>query len=362
MTRGVLPWQSLGLFDEQQYKKNLRRRTLLRNRPITACCISPSNKLVISGTASGVLETYDLVNSYARPTNATTTTHSTSSIHSASYIHAQDGCIYCLVSDDQRGLLWLGGDRDLRCFHWDYLDAHLPHGEHHVEVVEKISLGCGETNGIAIHPAHNTIIVAGGDTKAYLYDYEYSKVVGALKGHEEYLHDVILDKKSGSLVATCSEDCTLRLWDLRNHQCIRIFDRKRKHRHSSSKRFVTSALFDNDSDFLLMGDGAKNLSIGYVGTGEVVHSISLTGIPSRIRAYEENVLLSCFDDSVVRLFTWRLNSVAEAKGCNKSVFDLAVSNDESMFVSCGTSDLLDVYIRSFVSSMRLRSQSQYLGS
>jgi len=39
---------------------------------------------------------------------------------------------------------------------------------------------------------------------------------------------------------------------------------------------VTSALFDNDSDFLLMGDGAKNLSIGYVGTGEVVHSISLT--------------------------------------------------------------------------------------
>lgn len=90
----------------------------------------------------------------------------------------------------------------MRCFHWDYLDAHLPHGEHHVEVVEKISLGCGETNGIAIHPAHNTIIVAGGDTKAYLYDYEYSKVVGALKGHEEYLHDVILDKKSGSLVAT----------------------------------------------------------------------------------------------------------------------------------------------------------------
>jgi len=121
---------------------------------------------------------------------------------------------------------------------------------------------------------------------------------------------------------------------------------------------VTSALFDNDSDFLLMGDGAKNLSIGYVGTGEVVHSISLTvritlcfrivdadaygvkGIPSRIRAYEENVLLSCFDDSMVRLFTWRLNSVAEAKGCNKSVFDLAVSNDESMFVSCVSHTML----------------------
>ncbi|GJQ12106.1 hypothetical protein GpartN1_g3897.t1 [Galdieria partita] len=351
MTSSILSWHSLSLFDEQQYKKNLRRRTTLRNRPISSCCVSPNNKLVISASACGALETYDLAHLCSRSTH--------NNIHSTSCSHAQEGCIYSLVSDDKHNLLWLGGDRDLRCFQWSYLDTHLSLGESKLEAVRRIDMGYGETNGIAVHPSQNLIITAGGDTKAYVYDYEQSKVIATLKGHEEYLHDVILDKKSSSLVATCSEDCTLRLWDLRSLQCIRIIDRKRKHRPSSSKRFVTSALFDNDSDFLLVGDGAKNLSLCYVATGEIVRSTSLMGIPSRLRAYEENVLISCFDDSVIRLFTWQMNSVVEAKGCNKSVFDIAVSSDEALFVSCGNTELLDVYIRSFVPAVKLRSQSQY---
>ncbi|EME29832.1 transducin family protein / WD-40 repeat family protein [Galdieria sulphuraria] len=326
MHSSILPWYSFSLFDEQQYKKNLRRRTTLRYRPISACCISPSNKLVISASASGVLETYDLAHHCSRSTHT--------NIHSTACFHVQEGCIYSLVPDENHNLLWLGGDRDLRCFHWDDLDTRLSLSENKLDAVQRIDMGYGETNGIAIHSSQNLIIAAGGDSKAYVYDYVRSKVVTTLKGHEDYLHDVILDKKSSSLVATCSEDCTLRLWDLRSGQCIRTIDRKRKHRPSSSKRFITTAMFDSDSNFLLIGDGAKNLSICYVATGEIVRSTSFMGIPSRLRTYEENVLISCFDDNVIRLCTWGMNTVAEARGYNKSVFDVSVSSDESLFVSC----------------------------
>lgn len=88
----------------------------------------------------------------------------------------------------------------MQCFDWNGLESLS--FEHTPRPVRTVALGYGETNGVAIHPVENLLIAAGGDNKAYVYDYEHGTVVTTLDGHEDYLHDVVLDKNTNSLVAT----------------------------------------------------------------------------------------------------------------------------------------------------------------
>eukprot|EP00871_Galdieria_phlegrea_P003998 jgi/Galph1/459/GphlegSOOS_G5251.1 len=351
------------LFDESHYRRQLRRKTSLRNRPIYACCISPNCEKIISGSSCGFLEVYDILESTAQVYQPT--------VYSTFHFESQQGTIYCLVSDASHDLVWIGGDRDVRCFKWSNFFTGAEALEKDHQPTLQLEFKGFETNGMVIEPKRNWLISACGDSKAYIYDIERVKLVAELQGHQEYLHDVVLDSMSSSLLATCSEDCTVRLWDLRTLKCVRLIDRRSefailelciadgsegKHRTSGSKRFISAALFDSDTNLLLIGDGSRNLSAYSIGSGDLIKSVALQSAPSRLRSFQQNFLLSCFDDSIVRYWNWSLEPVAEARTSSKSVFDVSVSTSESTFVTSGSSEFLDVYLQSFVPSKRLRAQ------
>ena len=71
-----------------------------------------------------------------------------------------------------------------------------------------------EVNGISLDDAGRRVYAAAGDSNAYCWDVETGAVLDTFQGHHDYLQCVVLLEHS-SMLATGSEDGTVKLWDLR---------------------------------------------------------------------------------------------------------------------------------------------------
>jgi WD40 repeat protein len=59
-----------------------------------------------------------------------------------------------------------------------------------------------------------------------VWDYETGDFERTLKGHTDSVQDISFDH-SGKLLASCSADMTIKLWDFQGFECIRTMHGKR---------------------------------------------------------------------------------------------------------------------------------------
>lgn len=62
---------------------------------------------------------------------------------------------------------------------------------------------------------------------AQVWDYETGDFERTLKGHTDSVQDISFDQ-SGKLLASCSADMTLKLWDFQGFECIRTMHGRRR--------------------------------------------------------------------------------------------------------------------------------------
>ncbi|KAF8849383.1 dynein regulator [Acephala macrosclerotiorum] len=161
-------------------------------------------------------------------------------------------------------------------------------------------------NCIAFHPIFSSIASGSDDFTIKIWDWELGELERTIKGHTRTILDVDYSGPRGSiLLASCSSDLTIKLWDPADqYKNIRILP---GHDHSvSAVRFIPSGAIGAPSSGNLLVSASKDqtLKIWDVTTGYCVKT--LQGHTGWVRdvcpSLDGRSLLSTGDDMTARLW------------------------------------------------------------
>jgi platelet-activating factor acetylhydrolase IB subunit alpha len=83
---------------------------------------------------------------------------------------------------------------------------------------------------IAVHPLYSLVASASEDSTVKIWDYESAQYERTLKGHTGVVNGVAFNS-SGTLLASCSADMSIKLWDMKVYSCTATL---RGHDHTVS--------------------------------------------------------------------------------------------------------------------------------
>ncbi|RVD82964.1 WD40 repeat [Arthrobotrys flagrans] len=161
-------------------------------------------------------------------------------------------------------------------------------------------------NAVAFHPVFSVVASAAEDATIKVWDWEHGELEQTLKGHTKAVLDLDYGgPKTGVLLASCSHDLTIKLWDPGNeYNCIRTM---KGHDHSvSSVRFIPSG---SGADFLVSASRDRTLKVWDVSTGYAVKTIQ--GHVDWVRCVEPSLdgkwMASAGNDQTARIWDTSTN-------------------------------------------------------
>ncbi|XP_074280737.1 THO complex subunit 6 [Silene latifolia] len=145
-----------------------------------------------------------------------------------------------------------------------------------------------ENNAIAVDSKRGSVFVAAGDSCAYCWDVETSKVKMVYKGHSDYLH-CIFARRSSNQIITGSEDGTARIWDCGSGKCIQVIHPARDNSLKEVSSVSCIAL-DASESWLACGSG-HNLFVWNLLASAQISRISAPTSCQDIVFDDNNILL-----------------------------------------------------------------------
>lgn len=150
----------------------------------------------------------------------------------------------------------------------------------------------GPVTRVAFHPQYSLLASCGEDASIKLWDFESNQLERTLKGHTASITDVCFDLQ-GKYMASCSSDLTVKLWDLNEFVCIKTLN---GHDHS-----VSSVQFLPAGDFLISASRDKTIKMWEVVTGYCIRTFVGHSEWVRYALPNENgrMIASCSNDQTV---------------------------------------------------------------
>ncbi|KAH7320271.1 WD40-repeat-containing domain protein [Stachybotrys elegans] len=159
-------------------------------------------------------------------------------------------------------------------------------------------------NCVAFHPVFSSIASGSDDCTIKIWDWEFGELERTIKAHTQAVRDVDFGgPKGGVLMASCSTDLTIKLWDPADgYKNIRTLQ---GHDHSiSTVRFVPSG------NLLVSASGDQTLRLWDTATGYCVKTLS--GHAGWVRdvypSIDGRFLLSTGNDRTIRLWDISLSN------------------------------------------------------
>eukprot|EP01041_Mallomonas_annulata_P000959 gene959-1860_t len=116
---------------------------------------------------------------------------------------------------------------------------------------------------VALHPTYSLIASASEDATIKMWDYETAQYERTLKGHTGPVTCVAFDP-TGTILASCSADMSAKLWDMTTFQCTKTL---RGHDHT-----VSSVIFMPSSDQIITCSRDQSIKCWEVSTGFCVRT------------------------------------------------------------------------------------------
>ncbi|KRY42624.1 Lissencephaly-1 -like protein A, partial [Trichinella spiralis] len=148
---------------------------------------------------------------------------------------------------------------------------------------------------VVFHPVFSLIATCSEDATIKIWDFETGDFEKTLKGHTDCVQDIAFDH-TGKLLASCSADMSVKLWDFQTYDCIRTLN---GHDHN-----VSSVAFLPSGDFLVSASRDKTIKLWELSTGYCVKTF--TGHREWVRMVrvspDGSLLASCGNDQTVRVW------------------------------------------------------------
>lgn len=307
----------------------------------------------------------------------------------AAALHGHDGAAYAMCfaqsPSTHKPVVVTGGDTELRVWDWAPLLARAeeaadggayarnsdavivdpgtalvasfenPRAKGKRETLAPLS----ETNGLAFARSSGRLYSAAGDNCAYAWDLATGTVTATFKGHTDYLQDVCVMERS-QLLATASEDGTVKLWDTRSQELVRTLDMPAPpaagggaaaapasgSEASGDRPWVGAVDVDESENWLVCGGGSGMLASFHVVSGTLTASYTCDSDIHTVTFGEDEVLAGAGGGHVYRWSHSRGALLGKISTTAAPVYAVACSpvpGDKTMLTS-GAGSYVDVYI------------------
>ncbi|XP_043247416.1 lissencephaly-1 homolog [Amphibalanus amphitrite] len=149
---------------------------------------------------------------------------------------------------------------------------------------------------VLLHPVYSLMASASEDATIKVWDFDSGDYERTLKGHTDSVQDIAFDH-TGAFLVSCSADMSIKLWNFSGHyECL-----KTMHGHDHN---VSSVTFTPAGDFILSSSRDKAIKMWEVATGYCVRTF--TGHREWVRMVrvhpDGQLMASCSNDQTVRVW------------------------------------------------------------
>ncbi|KMS96849.1 hypothetical protein BVRB_8g199250 [Beta vulgaris subsp. vulgaris] len=270
------------------------------------------------------------------------------------FLQAHEGPAYDVkfYGDDADSLLLsCGDDGRIRGWKWKELEeAETPiheQGSHVKPVIDLINPQhrgpwyamppISENNAIAVDHQGGSIYAAAGDSCAYCWDVETSKIKTVFKGHLDYLHCIVARKSSNQII-TGSEDGTARIWDCRSGKCVQVISPERD-KSLKEVSCVSCITLDASESWLACGSG-QNLFVWNFLASEQISRIH-TPTTCQDVVFDDNHILAVGASSMLSRMDMNGKILSQIRCAPESAFSVSLHRSGVIAVA-GYAGLVDV--------------------
>ncbi|KAI5964454.1 SWD3 [Candida theae] len=184
------------------------------------------------------------------------------------------------------------------------LDPQLDNADSDLYVLKTTIKEPHPITSIRISP-NGSLIALATRNKIKLYNLQ-GQFRGELLGHTKGISDIRFSPINSSVLASCSDDLTIRLWSIHNPslsstsqsstKCIKIFKKHTYH--------ITTIRFNSKGNLLISGSADETITIWDVITGKILTTLAAHSDPisSLTLTPDNSIIISASYDGLIRLF------------------------------------------------------------
>ncbi|CAH6722462.1 COMPASS component Swd3p [[Candida] jaroonii] len=184
--------------------------------------------------------------------------------------------------------------------------------------VLKINQSCS-VNAVKVSPDEKTFATCNSDGIITIYDFEGTKL-HELKGHTGGISDIDFSPINSNIIASCSDDLTIRIWSINKGKCLRILKKHTYH--------VTTIRFNSKGNILISGSADETISIWDLSSGKHLKTLSAHSDPisSICLTPDDSIIVSGSYDGLMRLFDCESGQCLKTLIFNSSSFGTATAS------------------------------------
>nr|XP_027068573.1 THO complex subunit 6-like isoform X1 [Coffea arabica] len=195
-----------------------------------------------------------------------------------------------------------------------------------------------ENNAVAVDTQNGSIFAAAGDSCAYCWDLEKSKIKTVFRGHSDYLHCIVA-QSSHSQIITGSEDGTIRIWDCKSGKCVERINPGKDKSLKDASPYISCIALDDSESWLACGSG-RSLSLWNLLACECVSRMSTNASVQDV-LFDNNQILAVGTEPVVSRFDMNGDTISKIQCAPQSSFSVSLHSSGVVAVA-GYGALVDI--------------------